>query len=60
MVATHLKENRLSFQKIYQKSQISFFFLEKIVIEFDRPFFTKIVTKTTKLMKLKLKLWGYL
>jgi hypothetical protein len=31
-----VKENRLSFQKIYRKSQISFFFFEKIAIEVDR------------------------
>jgi hypothetical protein len=36
MVATLIKDNRLSFQKIYQKSQISFSFSEKIVIEVNR------------------------
>jgi hypothetical protein len=36
MVATLVKDNRLSFQKIYRKSQISFSFFEKIAIEVDR------------------------
>jgi hypothetical protein len=36
MIATAVKDNRLSFQKIYRKSQKSFFFLEKIAIEVDR------------------------
>ena len=36
MVATLMKDNRLSFPKIYRKSQISFFFFEKIAIEVGR------------------------
>ena len=59
MVATLMKDNRFSFPKIYRKSQISLFFFEKIAIEVDR-FLQQIVTKTTKLMKLNLKLWGCL
>jgi hypothetical protein len=35
MVATVVKNNRLSFQKIYRKSQISFSFFEKNAIEFE-------------------------
>jgi hypothetical protein len=54
-----MKDNRLSSQKIYLKSRISFFFFEKMAIEVDR-FFTKIVAKTPKLIKLNLKLWGCL
>jgi hypothetical protein len=33
MVATAVKDNRLSFQKIYRKSQIFFSFFEEIGIE---------------------------
>ena len=36
MVATVMKDNRLSFLKIYRKSQIYFSFLEKIAIEVER------------------------
>ena len=46
MVATFMKDNRLSFQKIYRKSQISFSFAEKIAFEFD-CFFDKIFFKVT-------------
>jgi hypothetical protein len=35
MVATVMKDNRLSFQKIYRKSPISFSFFEKIAIEVE-------------------------
>jgi hypothetical protein len=35
MVATPMKDNRLSFQKIYQKSQTSFSIFGKITIEVD-------------------------
>ena len=59
MVATLMKDNCFSFPKIYRKNQISLFFFEKIAIEVDR-FLQQIVTKTTKLMKLNLKLWGCL
>jgi hypothetical protein len=33
MVATRMKDNRLSFQKIYRKSQISFSYFDEIAIE---------------------------
>jgi hypothetical protein len=33
MVATSMKDNRLSFKKIYRKSQLSLSFFEKIAIE---------------------------
>ena len=46
MVATLMKENCFSFQKIYRKSQISFSFFEKIAIEFG-CFFDKIFFKVT-------------
>jgi hypothetical protein len=59
IAATSMKDNRLSFQKIYLKSQMSFSLFEKIAIEVDR-FFTKIVTKIITLTKLNLKLWGCL
>jgi hypothetical protein len=36
MVATLMKDNCLSFQKTYRKSQISSSFFEKIAIEVDR------------------------
>jgi hypothetical protein len=34
-VATLMKDNRFSFQKIYRKSQISYSFFEKIAIEVE-------------------------
>ena len=48
MVATLMKDNRLSFQKIYRKSQISIFFFEKIAFEVD-PFLQKFVQKLQNL-----------
>ena len=35
LVATFMKDNRLSFQKIYRKSQISFSFFDQIAIEVE-------------------------
>jgi hypothetical protein len=48
MVATHMKDNRLSFQKIYRKSQISFSFFDKIAIEVYR-FLQKSLQKSQNL-----------
>jgi hypothetical protein len=43
MVATPMKDNRLSFQKIYRKIQISFSFFERIAIEIE--YFLQNLTK---------------
>ena len=48
MLITLMKENRLSFQKIYRKSQISSSFMEKIAIEVDR-FLQKFLQKLQNL-----------
>jgi hypothetical protein len=46
--AIRLKDNFLSFQKIYRKSQISFSFFDKIAIEVDR-FLQKSLQKSQNL-----------
>ena len=46
-----MKDNRLSFQKIYRKSQISIFFFEKIKFEVD-PFLQKFEQKLQNLWSL--------
>ena len=46
-----MKDNRLSFQKIYRKSQISIFFFEKIEFEVD-PFLQKFEQKLQNLWSL--------
>jgi hypothetical protein len=52
-----MKDSRLSFQKIYRKSQISFSFFEKIAIEVD-CFLQKSLQKPQHLWSLTRSSWA--
>jgi hypothetical protein len=61
MVATSMKDNHLSFQEIYRKSQLSSSFFEKIGWAIEVECFLQNLTKNHKICaKLSLRLWGHL
>jgi hypothetical protein len=59
IVATLMKDNRLSFQKIYRKIQVCFSFFGKIAIEVDR-FLQKSLKNHITFEANNLNLWGCL